>query len=108
MQDIAKTPEPPYYAVIFTSKVSDDLEGYEEMAEKMVILSMQQPGFLGMEYGEYDGLSITTCYWDSEESIAAWKANLDHLPAQELGRGKWYKKFAIRIARVERETRFES
>ena len=106
MQEIAKTPEPPYYVVIFSSVVSEDTEGYEEMAEKMAILSTQQPGFLGMEYGEYDGLGITTCYWESLEAIAAWKENAEHKVAQALGKEKWYKALAIRVGKIERDSFF--
>ena len=40
---IAKTPTPPYYAVVFTSILNDD-EGYESMADKMEELAKEQPG----------------------------------------------------------------
>jgi len=33
---MAKTPQPPYYAVIFTSVRSEGGNGYEEMANAMV------------------------------------------------------------------------
>ena len=46
---IAKTPEPPYYSVIFTSVLKEDPIGYSEMAEKMEKLAMEQPGYLGFE-----------------------------------------------------------
>jgi len=50
MDPIAKTPEPPYYAVIFTSQMSGgDNKGYEAMGDKMVELASQQKGFLGIE-----------------------------------------------------------
>jgi len=35
---IAKTPKPPYYAVIFTSIKSTKIDGYEEVANKMLDL----------------------------------------------------------------------
>ncbi|QZA79962.1 antibiotic biosynthesis monooxygenase family protein [Deefgea piscis] len=43
----ANTPKPPYYAVIFTSIRTEDEQGYAEMAEKMLALAQDQPGFLG-------------------------------------------------------------
>lgn len=46
MSEIAKTPEPPYYAVIFSSLRTPGDEGYAEMAERMVALASEQPGFL--------------------------------------------------------------
>ena len=62
MSSIADTPEPPYYAVIFTSLQSDDLEGYHEMAAHMLELAHDQPGFLGVESAR-EGLGITVSYW---------------------------------------------
>lgn len=100
---IAKTPPPPYYAVIFTSLRTDaEHEAYSAMAEHMVELAAQQPGFLGME-SVRDGLGITVSYWDSPEAIRNWKANTEHRIAQQYGRDKWYKNFKTRICKVERD-----
>lgn len=100
--DFANTPEPPYYAVIFTSLRTEGDQGYGAMAERMVALAAQQPGFLGAE-SVRDGLGITVSYWADLESIAAWKQQAEHLQAQRLGRERWYADFRVRIARVERD-----
>ena len=39
MNEIARTPTPPYYAVIFTSERTDGDNGYAEMADEMVSLA---------------------------------------------------------------------
>ena len=39
----------PYYAVIFTSILNENMEGYDQMAEQMLRLVHQQPGFLGVD-----------------------------------------------------------
>ena len=103
----ANTPEPPYYAVIFTSTRTEVDEGYGDMAARMAELAAQQPGFLGIESarGE-DGLGITVSYWESEEAIANWRANAEHRIAQSHGRGKWYADFVTRVAKVERARSF--
>ena len=99
----AKTPEPPYYAVIFTSTRTSVDEGYHQVAARMVELAACQPGFLGVESTRgADGLGITVSYWSSLEAIAAWKAQGEHRVAQANGHGKWYEHFETRIARVER------
>ena len=99
----AQTPEPPYYAVIFTSQRTEGDAGYADMAERMVALAAQQPGFLGVESVRgADGLGITVSYWESEQAIAAWRANAEHSVARQQGREKWYAGFALRVARVER------
>ena len=99
----ARTPEPPYWAVVFTSLRSGPDDGYAGMAAAMAELAALQPGFLGVESarGE-DGLGLTVSYWASEEAIQAWKRVADHLVAQRLGRERWYDDYAVRVARVER------
>lgn len=102
---IAPTPEPPYYAVIFTSVRTEGGNGYTEMAERMVELARQQDGFLGVESARNE-LGITVSYWRDLEAIARWKANTEHQLAQKYGREKWYKSFKTRIAKVERDYGF--
>ena len=99
---IAKTPTPPYYAVIFTSARTEVDEGYAEMAERMVELAAQQPGYLGVESARNE-VGITVSYWESLEAIRHWKANTEHLVAQKLGREKWYSAYKTRVCRVERD-----
>lgn len=108
MDKISKTPKPPYYAVIFTSIRNAGGNGYDEMAQKMADLSAAQTGFLGMEHGESDGSSITVCYWENLESIAAWRENVEHKIAQAKGYETFYKSFATRVCLVERDNIFES
>ncbi|WP_421200656.1 antibiotic biosynthesis monooxygenase family protein [Aeromonas enteropelogenes] len=99
---IANTPEPPYYAVIFTSQRTNVDEGYAAMAERMLALARTQAGFLGVESAR-DGVGITVSYWRDLESIRHWKSDLEHQEAQRLGREQWYRTFKTRIARVERD-----
>jgi heme-degrading monooxygenase HmoA len=103
MSGFARTPEPPYYAVIFTSTRTTVDEGYGAVADRMVQLAAQQSGFLGVESTRgADGLGITVSYWSSLEAISAWKAHGEHSVAQSNGLKKWYDHFETRIARVER------
>jgi heme-degrading monooxygenase HmoA len=99
---IAKTPNPPYYAVIFTSLRSEGDDGYAEMAERMAELAAQQPGYLGVESARSE-VGITVSYWESLEAIRHWKANAEHLVAQKMGREKWYSAFKTRVCLVERD-----
>jgi heme-degrading monooxygenase HmoA len=75
MSPFANTPEPPYYAVIFSSRRTPDGE---------------------------DGFGITVSYWSTAESIARWKQDAEHLVAQQLGKAAWYEHYELRVARVER------
>lgn len=99
---IAKTPEPPYWAVIFSSLRTPGDEGYGAMAEAMEALAAQQPGYLGFESARDSGLGLAVSYWADLESIAAWRAVLAHAAAQRKGRERWYEAYSVRVARVER------
>lgn len=99
----ARTPEPPYFAVIFTSRRTEGDNGYAEMADRMVALASKQPGFLGVESVRgADGVGITVSYWESEDAIRNWKKHTEHRIAQEFGRRSWYQDFMVRVSRVER------
>jgi heme-degrading monooxygenase HmoA len=104
--EIAKTPQPPYYAVIFSSLRTEGDNGYGETADRMEELAKQQPGYLGIE-SAHSGLGITVSYWRSLEEIAAWKRVVDHAEAQRRGRADWYTAYCTRIAKVERAYSFE-
>ena len=96
----------PYYAVIFTSTKTENDKGYGQMAELMEKLAHEQPGFLGVESARNE-IGITVSYWKDLESIKNWKANTDHLLAQQKGIENWYENYTVRIALVEREYSFE-
>ena len=103
---IAKTIEPPYYAVIFTSINTENVEDYSEMANRMVDLAAEQEGYLGVESARNE-VGITVSYWKDLDSISKWKAHSEHTIARELGREKWYQSYMTRIAKVERDYGFE-
>jgi heme-degrading monooxygenase HmoA len=96
----------PYFAVIFTSKQTKNTYGYSEMAKKMETLAKQQVGYLGIDSARND-VGITVSYWESLEAIKNWKANSEHLFAQQKGREHWYNWYNVRICKVEREYEFE-
>ena len=107
MTHLAETPEPPYYAVIFTSLRTGGDQGYGEMTALMEQAARGQPGFLGLEAAR-EGLGLTVSYWRDLEAIAAWRRHLDHRGAQRLGRDRWYASYRVRIARVERDYGFQA
>ncbi|MBV7268956.1 antibiotic biosynthesis monooxygenase family protein [Winogradskyella luteola] len=104
----------PYYAVIFTSTQTEETEGYTEMANKMEALAKQQKGYLDIDSARNNtstalsaSLGITVSYWESLEAIKNWKANTEHLFAQQKGREQWYNWYNVRICKVEREYEFK-
>ena len=99
----ARTPKPPYYAVIFANQRTPGDDGYGATADRMVELASKQPGFLGIESTRDEaGFGITVSYWESEVAIAAWRADAEHADARRDGRERWYEHFELRVAKVER------
>ena len=101
---LAPTPDPPYVAVIFTTLRSDDQSGYGEMADEMERLASKQAGYLGIE-STGSSFGITVSYWATETDARSWKTVAEHLAAQRLGRERWYRDYAVRVATVTREYR---
>lgn len=101
-------PEPPYVAVIFTTRRAGESDGYEQTAARMREMACQSDGFLGIESArDPDGTAITVSYWRDEASARRWRLDPEHLAAQQAGRERWYESYEVRIARVERARSFE-
>ncbi|MFO0947390.1 MAG: antibiotic biosynthesis monooxygenase [Planctomycetota bacterium] len=105
MSRMAKTPDPPYVAVIFSSlRVTLNGDDYSRTAERMEELAGLEPGFLGIESArDESGYGITVSYWKDLQSAHRWKDNAEHRLAQQRGRSRWYRNYAVRIAVVERD-----
>ncbi|MBY0595345.1 antibiotic biosynthesis monooxygenase family protein [Bacillus bingmayongensis] len=98
----------PYYAVIFTSQLSQDTTDYSDVAEEMEKLAKEQPGFIDVESArDTSGLGITISYWESLEAIQQWRENAAHTIARQRGREQWYESFHMKICVVEREYNFQ-
>jgi heme-degrading monooxygenase HmoA len=105
MPFIAKTPRPPYYAVVFTSiNAAVDHAEHVEMYKKMVRLAEGYPGYLGIEPARnVDGTGVAVVYWRDHESILAFARDPEHMIAKKKGREIWYSHYLIRICKVERD-----
>lgn len=102
-------PLPPgnFYAVIFSSTKSDDLEGYAEMDEITLRLAHGQAGFLGYESVNKENTGIFVSYWETKEAIEQWRRNATHQMAKSNAR-KWYKRYLSQICLVESSYLHES
>src|SRR5208282_5235283 len=96
--------QPPYYAVIITSKLkpmSDmTVAKYLALADSMYQLAQQQPGFLGMDYARDPNLGITVSYWRSVDDIEKWQKHPEHVDIKAIGRQEFYDTYDIRICLV--------
>ena len=109
--DLAAAPEPAdggYVAVIFTSREGPDGEGYGETATRLRELAAEQPGYVGFETATgSDGFGISVSYWATEADGRAWKQVAEHARAQRRGRERWYDRYIVRVAKVERHYGWE-
>ena len=98
------------YAVIFSSqRTAAESEAYDDAATRMVELAAKQPGFLGVESARgAEGFGITVSYWDSLEAIRSWKALPEHATVQAEGKKRFYERYEVRVAVVERGYKFPS
>lgn len=88
--------------------MTQQTDGYGDLAMRMVELASSQPGFLGIETAQNaDGSSITVSYWADEDSIRGWKKQLEHQAAQRVGRETFYQSYTVRVARVDRDYTFD-
>lgn len=69
-------------------------------------LAKTQDGFLGIESAR-NSVGITVSYWKTLDNIKTWKANSQHLFAQQKGREQWYNWYKVQICKVEHHYEFE-
>lgn len=97
----------PYYAVIFTSQLSSNVEDYEKVAHEMATLAEKQPGYIGADSVRNEaGFGITISYWESLEAVQQWKDHAAHKIAKIRGKEQWYEQFHTKICIVEKEYGF--
>jgi len=102
VSDQTQKPRPAYAVIFPNQRTANDPEGYAKAAERMVELVMQQPGCLGFDSSrDAEGFGITVSYWDSLQSIEAWRDNGEHMEAQVNGREKWYAHYDLHITKIE-------
>jgi heme-degrading monooxygenase HmoA len=106
MPFIKPLPKSNYFAVIFSSTKSESLEGYVEADELTMHLASEQKGFIGYESLSCGSKTIFISYWESRESIDAWRLNSTHQLAKSNAK-KWYKRYLSQVCHVENSHLYE-
>jgi heme-degrading monooxygenase HmoA len=98
------THTPDTIAVIFVAQRSlDDDDGYRAAAQEMDALAAAQPGYVGIDSVRgTDGLGITVSYWTDETAAKNWRDHPRHAAIRDQGRGKWYTRYDLHVAKVTR------
>lgn len=97
---IKNLPQKDYYAAIFISERSENLEGYREMDELTLQAAEQIPGYLGYESIKNGNKGIFISYWESLEAIHLWKNDVIHQQAKAKA-NQWYNFYISQICKVE-------
>ena len=95
--------EKQVYAVIFKAKEKSLDSQYSQMAQKMRELAFNKYNCKDFIAVSENGLEIAISYWGKLEDIKRWKADREHLVAQDLGQNKWYEAYKIEIVEILRE-----
>lgn len=96
------------YAVLFTSKLAEIDEQYQELNDTLYQALMKQEGYLGHEsYRNEQGVGCTISYWKDLDALKKWKEFPMHLQAQLKGKEKWYDYYQVKICKIEKEYEWE-
>ena len=99
------------YAIIFEVwPFAKGRDRYFELAAQLKQILVSQPGFISVErfqslIDEEKLLSLS--FWESEQAIAGWREQLDHIDAQKEGKEKLFKSYRIRVVIIERSYSFD-
>jgi heme-degrading monooxygenase HmoA len=105
---VARTPNPPYYAVTTTAELAPgyDKGGHLSLGAQLYREAHEIEGFLGLEVFFEDGASIAASYWASLEAIERWRNHSLHQKAKTIAKAHWFGATITRIARVEADYGF--
>ena len=95
------------YGVVFEVEIAEGKKDqYLDIAAKLKEQLIKMPGFISIERFQSlveEGKLLSLSFWEDEESLLAWKKNIDHLAAQKKGRESIFKDYRIRIVEVKRD-----
>ena len=96
------------WVVIFRAHVRQLDDDYGRTAQRMRELALTQFGCLAFQAVTEGSEEVALSYWPDPASIAAWRAHPEHLEAQRLGRERWYRRWSVEVAQVQRSYQGES
>ncbi|MCX4026834.1 antibiotic biosynthesis monooxygenase [Endozoicomonas sp. SM1973] len=94
-------------AVIFEVELKcEEKAEYFSIANELKASLTNIEGFISVE--RFNSLSepsrfLSLSFWESEESIKAWKNQSEHLLAQEKGKNYLFNNYRLRVAKVVRD-----
>lgn len=94
-------------AVLFEADaVAEHQARYFQLAAELKPLLAEIDGFISIERFQSmttAGKILSLSWWETEESVLAWKKNLQHKAAQSEGRNSIFSFYRIRVVQVLRD-----
>ena len=82
---------------------------YFELAAQLRETLVKQPGFVHVERFQSlvdEGKILSLSCWESEEAIAGWRTQAEHMVVQKEGKAKIFESYRLRVAAVIRDYSF--
>jgi len=94
---------------VFQSRLMPGVrEEYVAMADRMVALAKDMPGYISHKgFFADDGERVTTVEFESEEANQAWRMHPRHREAQRKAKEAYYESYSVQICEVKRIAKFE-
>ena len=90
------------YAVIFKATINQFDKDYMRIAARMRDLAKEKYGCIEFTSTTEGNEEIAISYWPGLKNIRDWKANPEHMKAQELGKQQYYKDYQVEVVEVLR------
>ncbi|AOT10624.1 antibiotic biosynthesis monooxygenase family protein [Pseudoalteromonas luteoviolacea] len=94
-------------AVIFEVTLKPEgKERYFDTAAELKNLLVKQAGFISIErfaHVSHSDKYLSLSFWENEDSVLKWRANIEHQRAQVLGKSMLFADFRLRVATVIRD-----
>jgi len=95
--------------VLFRSVLTDAAgQDYADLAEEMAARAADFPGFGDLrDYTASSGERLAVIWWESQETLRAWREDVAHRMAQRLGRERWFAWFRLEVCDRVRASAFD-
>jgi heme-degrading monooxygenase HmoA len=94
--------------VVFRSYVRPGCaDEFNALADELMPIAESMPGFRSYKvFLAEDGERCSLIEFETPEQLQAWRRQLDHARAQQVGRERYYESYTLQVAEPSRESRF--
>ncbi len=96
------------YIVAFSFTLEDAADAeYQQTMGRLMSVARENKSFVKEDAVRLpDGSGLSVSYWRDLKGIEAWAENVEHKAAKLKGVRRWYKEYALTIAKVEHSSEF--